>query len=304
MPLYFFLMETKLNKFSAKEWIPSELPFVIMLARNGPDVYPQGNPELNQRDFWKIVYIIKGHGIIRINGKQYPVAPGFICLSHPDDLTTFELEEELLLYNILFMQKFIEPELRRIHDPGNFFSVFDQSFQPENSLNHDFLHLLDSNRKILFLIKKMYGEYEHRGILSDELLRFYLLELLIELARRSVQSYRRKRRKEVVSFIQDYLQKTFASELDLRHIADETGFSVGYLQTFYKNKTGESIGKTLLRIRIREVRELLRGTDMPIEQICRSCGFTDPSDFYRIYKRETGETPGAWRKKSRRIQEK
>ena len=301
---YISCMKPKMNKFKSKRFIPSELPFSILLVWNTPDGYPCRNPQLNQREFWKITYVTQGTGIMQINGKRYPVSKGSICLSHPDDQTTWELQEPIQVYNILFMLRFIESELKHLHDPGNFLSVFDQSFQPENSWNHNFLHLLDSNRKILSIIKKMYGEYEHKGILSDELLRCYLLELLIELARHSDRTYRRKRRKEIIGYIHDCLQKTFASGLDLRHIADKTGFSVSYLQAFYKDKTGESIGKTLLRIRLLKAQELLRGTDLPIEQLCRNCGFPDPADFYHVFKRETGETPGTWRKKSREVQDK
>lgn len=301
---YISSMKPKTNKIKSKKYIPSDLPLSIMLVWNHPYGYPCGDPQLNQREFWKITYITQGTGIMLINGKRYPISAGSICLVHPNDQTTWELQTPIQLYNILFMYHFIEPELKRIHDPYGFFSVFDPEFTPENSLNHPLLHLLDAGKRILNLIKRMHFEYEHMSSFSEELLRFYLLELLIALARRSFRSYHQKRREELIEHIRSYLQKFCMNPLNIRQIAEETGYSYGYLQSFYKQKTGESIGNTLLKNRLRKAQELLCETDLPIEQLCRDCGFPDPSDFYRIYKRETGETPGKWRKRSRQIREK
>lgn len=297
---YISCMEQKMNKFKSKKYIPSELPLSIKLVWNTPDGYPCGDPQRNQREFWKITYVIQGTGIMVINGKRYPVSEGSICLSHPDDLTTWELQAPIQLYNILFMLRFIESDLKRIYDPGGFFAVFNSEFTPENSQDHVSLHLLDANEKIFGLIRKMFFEYEHMSLFSEELLRLYLLELLIALARRSFHSCHQKRREELVEYIRTHLQKSCMKPLNIRRIAEETGYSYGYLQSFYKRRTGESIGNTLLKIRLRKAQDLLRGTDLPIEQLCRNCGFPDPSDFYHVFKRETGETPGSWRRKSRR----
>lgn len=289
-----------MNKFESKNYIPSELPLSIMLVWNTPDGYPCGEPKLNQREFWKITYITQGTGIMLINGKRYPVSEGSICLIHPDDQTTWELRTPIQLYNILFMYRFIESDLKSFHDPNGFFSVFNPEFIPENSLSHPLLHLLDTNKRILNIIKRMLFEYEHMSPFSEELLHIYLLELLLSLARHSFRSYHQKRRKELIEYIRSYLQKFCMNPLKIRRIAEEMGYSYGYLQSFYKQKTGESIGKTLLKIRIQKVQDFLSETNLPIEQLCRKCGFKDPSDFYHIFKRETGETPGSWRKKSRK----
>lgn len=287
------------NKFEAKNYIPSELPFSIRLDRNGPDVYPCGKPELHQRDFWKIVYIVSGSGILLINGRRCPFSAGFVCLIHPDDLTTWELTEKITLYNILFLQRFIADSLKKWSDSRGFFSIFEPRFQPERSLNHELLHLLDANRSIFALIRKMSHEYEQPDIHSGELLRLYLLELLIGLARLSFHSYVRRRKDEVAGFIRSYLESDCREPLNIRKIAEETGFSRGYLLTLYKQKTGETIGTTLLKIRIRKALQLLFETNLTIERICYECGFSDPANFYRTFKRETGMNPGACRRQNR-----
>jgi len=70
--------------------------------------------------------------------------------------------------------------------------------------------------------------------------------------------------------------------------------SKNYLFDFYRRATGRTIGETLLAIRLEEVKKLIAG-GMKIEAACYRCGFSDLSNFYRVFRRETGVAPGAFR---------
>lgn len=288
-------MNTPPKKYRIRHYFKKNLPVSVFKAENSPAVYPPGKPEIHQREFWKIVYITKGCGTLLINGRRYPVSPGFVCLSHPDDLTTWELTESITLYNILFLRKFIADDLKRLNNSYGFFSIFDSAFRPDRSLNHELLHLLDANRNIYTLVRKMAREFESDSLNSDELLRLYLLELLIGLARLSFQSCAKRRKEGMVDFIRSHLESCYGEPLNIRRLAAEAGLSRGYLHAFYKRKTGETIGRTLLNIRIRKAVELLRETALSVERICYRCGFSDPANFYRTFKRETGKRPGDFR---------
>lgn len=41
-----------------------------------------------------------------------------------------------------------------------------------------------------------------------------------------------------------------------------------------------------------------RESAVPVERIGYRCGFSDPSNFYKQFRRETGTVPSAWRKKT------
>lgn len=287
----------KPQKFTPGQFFHKGLPFAIFAVKHNPEMFPVGNIQLHTRNFWKITYITEGSGVLRINGRSYSFSPGFVWLSHPDDVTTLELSETIGLYNILFLTHFIDYWPKRLNNVYGFFSIFDPEYKPELAMNHELIHLLDANSKIYPLIRKMEHEFQEGDSNSQELLRLYLIELLIELSRLSVHSYSKKRKDEVVYFITSYLEKRYAEPLDIQKIADEFGYSRGYLFAFYKQKTGTTIGQTLLEIRLKRVKQLLLESDLSVEKICYQCGFSDISNFYRSFKRKVGMSPTEFRQR-------
>lgn len=292
------MIKEKLSVFEAKRYIPQDMQIAVVRCKNSPTKYPVSGTEIFRREFWKIVYIISGNGILKINKHKYPVFPGFVCLIHPDDQTSMELSEDLTLFNIVFLHELIAADLNRLYDAYHFFSIFDHGFRSTNSMNHEQLHLLDSNRNIFSLVKKMAHEYQYQDANSNELLRFQLLELLINLARLSSKSFSKRRRSEISNIIEAYLHQHFQEPLSIQEIADEFGISRGYLFNLYRRDMGKTIGQTLLEIRLNEAKSLLKETNMNIESLCYRCGFSDLGNFYKVFKRNTGCAPGKFRKAS------
>lgn len=281
--------------YRTADYFKDDIPFVVQKLTMNPGY--SGADAVGRRQFWKILYVISGEGVLKINNRRYPVSPGFVCLNHPDDLTVLELENDLVIHNILFHLKSIGDDLAKLYSDNRFFTVFRPEFRPENSLSHELLHLMDSNRTISALIRKMHREYNHTDANSGIMLRLLLLELLIEFARLSSRTYNRKRRKDAVAFIRGFLAEHYNGELDAERIAREIGISKGYLFTFCRNATGRTLGETLLEIRLEKAKELLLADSTEVKKICYRCGFSDISNFYKRFRRETGVSPGEFRKK-------
>lgn len=289
----------KYNKFSTDHFFHGNEQVAVFLAEDSPQLYPQPYNTLNQREFWKITSILSGHGFLVINGHRYPVFPGFVCLIHPQDLTTWELTEPLTLYNVLFQYSLVENEIRQWEKKNDFFAIFQAKKYSELSVRHELLHLLDANRNITSLIRKMHQEYHRDDLHSEDLLRIYLLELLLELSRSSLKGFSRNRKMIVLHFIRKKLLSPGAEMPDIPALCAESGFSRGYLLSAYKKTFLESMGQTLLKNRINQTIDLLKNTDHPVSQICRICGFPDISNFYRVFRRETGHSPAFFREQNR-----
>lgn len=280
--------------YTVKDFFRNAFPdFMMEKTRNTPAEFAPERARIGEREFYKIFYILEGRGTLLINGKSYPLSPGFVGIIHPRDFTTYHLSEEIRLYNILFFRSFIADWLGGIHNTNHFFNIFDPS--PDRSRNHDLLHLLDANRKILALIRKMEQEFLSRDINTEYLVRLHLLELLIHLARLSTRNYAKKRHAELAGLITDYLRDHLSEALPMERLEEHFGLSAGYLHSLFRQQTGSTIGKTLLTLRIREAEKMLRETPLPVERICYRCGFSDPSNFYKQFRRETGTVPGAFR---------
>lgn len=53
------------------------------------------------------------------------------------------------------------------------------------------------------------------------------------------------------------------------------------------------------RLRVEDAKRRLERTDAPVDDVSWSVGCEDPAFFQRLFKRTTGMTPGAYRKRFR-----
>lgn len=64
--------------------------------------------------------------------------------------------------------------------------------------------------------------------------------------------------------------------------------------------TGYTPSEYVNRIRIEHAAQLLRSSETPVEQVIESCGFENVSYFYRLFRRQMGGTPKAYRQSYQR----
>ena len=83
----------------------------------------------------------------------------------------------------------------------------------------------------------------------------------------------------------------------LASYAAETGISENYLSRLVKKATGRSVGAWIDIVRIQRAKRLLAETREPVIDIAAAVGIGDQSYFSRLFKKETGLTPSAFRKK-------
>jgi len=85
--------------------------------------------------------------------------------------------------------------------------------------------------------------------------------------------------------------------LCLGDVARAAGLSEDHFGREFRAATGETPMRCLRRIRIDQSRYLLEHTTMRVEEVAWEVGFTDQFHFSRVFKRETGVSPTAWRSK-------
>lgn len=101
---------------------------------------------------------------------------------------------------------------------------------------------------------------------------------------------------EVSQKIVQYLEENFDREVPLQEVADVIGLNKNYVCSLFKRDTGMTIGTTMTIIRIRKAAELISFSDMSLQQVAESTGFSNLSHFNRIFKRVVGIPPGQYRR--------
>lgn len=78
--------------------------------------------------------------------------------------------------------------------------------------------------------------------------------------------------------------------------AGELGISENYLSRLVKKGTGRSVGAWIDIVRIQRAKQMLLSTALPIIDVAAAVGIEDQSYFSRVFKKETGMTPTAFKK--------
>ncbi len=79
-------------------------------------------------------------------------------------------------------------------------------------------------------------------------------------------------------------------------LAEEGSMSVNAYARLFKDQTGYSPRKYLLRMRVEKASNLLHHSEMSIDQIAASCGFSDRYYFTKIFTRTMKVSPGVYRR--------
>lgn len=107
--------------------------------------------------------------------------------------------------------------------------------------------------------------------------------------------------KDLVSEVRDYLDRNYTDhDININWLGDYFHISPSYLSRQFKEQMGISPLSYLSSLRIAKSRELLVNSDETITKIAEKCGFLSNEVFIRSFKKETGITPGEFRKSSRR----
>lgn len=100
----------------------------------------------------------------------------------------------------------------------------------------------------------------------------------------------------LVSDMVEYIKEHYKESLSLQILSEEFGLNESYISSLIKKRTGKKFGEHLVEIRVNKAQELLRTTNMTIEEIASDIGIPDYYYFIKVYKKATGLSPAAYRK--------
>lgn len=125
----------------------------------------------------------------------------------------------------------------------------------------------------------------------------YLTVLLVDVARLAadVVGDLRRSNEALLAEVFDTIEQRFAEPLSPSEVAKSVGMTPGHLTTLVRRRTGRALGDWITERRMAQARRLLTESDLPINEIARRVGLSDPGYFARVFRRTNGMTPRAWR---------
>jgi len=145
--------------------------------------------------------------------------------------------------------------------------------------------VLETNNRYLNKIKESSDFKEITEILSS----------FMEIISANFFSFHGVRHFPALRKAERFIWENYTRKLSLKEIAEASGLSAPYFSAIFKEEMGENLSNYLNRLRVEKAATMLTATNLPISEIAKICGFEDQSWFSKIFKNNTGFTPGKYR---------
>ena len=86
--------------------------------------------------------------------------------------------------------------------------------------------------------------------------------------------------------------------LTLEQMARDLGYNYTYLSAYFNHSLHTGFQGFINQYRISHAAALLQGSSLPITQVAEQCGFGTIRSFNRVFLKEKGMTPSAFRKQN------
>lgn len=94
-----------------------------------------------------------------------------------------------------------------------------------------------------------------------------------------------------------YISEKYSEPIHIQDIANYCGLDRAYLSKLFKDATGITPQRYLITFRMNKAKKLLKETDLTIQHVSYSVGYSDPLAFSKFFKQETGMSPTQYRER-------
>lgn len=267
---------------------------------------------MHMHDFIEIACVIAGSGVHIVAGKEYETVKGDLFVINSDVPHGFFPRDGSssppVVYNCVFMPQFLDLSLFSINHFEDvtssflFKSLFPDDYTPIPDLKLSGTEFHDTGD----LFEKMYSEYKQMKMGYNDILRAYLIELIIKIFRymkedSSIKPVQEKQ--ELINKAIEYMRLNYNSDITLSDLAMQSFISKNYFSRLFKKVTGTNVSDYIQYLRVDQACHLLKTTGLKVTDIASQAGFKDMKFFYEVFKKVTGKTPGDYRKAGNRIKQ-
>ena len=255
--------------------------------------------EPHTHDFFEFVYVFKGEGQHVIDGKMYPVRKGSLLFINFGQTHSFDVDGNDYC-NILLLPEYIGTGLARETEAVyDLFSLVLESGDGSQCVSFSGTEIEETEN----IVKMLFSEYQARldgrkAAMSD------LFHLLIIRALRKLRQTGGRQTADGMSGVLDWLKLHYAEKPTLAGVSERFFYNSSYFSRMFKKFTGEGFNAYVNSLKINEALELIESTALSMEEIAEKVGYKDTKTFYAQFKKLTGSTPGAFRKKQNKSNRK
>lgn len=275
------------------------LPVIVKSIENAHDT--NWSMEPNRHKHFEMVYIKKGNSVFKISDTSVEMEPNDIVIIKPNQYHKLSVKSSAGCEFIVLHFKFKE-------NTGKSFSnvSINDFIEFVNDDQKPFIHLkLSRKNDIVNVMNRIIRERSKQLIWGDYLSYLLIMELFVLISRTLKLEWeqniknRSSKLKELLYAAKEYIDVNYSKDLSLSDIAKYIFLSESYFAHTFKDQFKTSPKKYLLKVRIDASKDLLANTDMKINNIALTVGFSSQQRYNDMFRKYVHQTPLRYRKQER-----
>ncbi len=253
-------------------------------------------------DYIELIYVVRGSGSQKIDERAYPIISGdlYVLPIGSEHSLNPTAGVEFQYYDIPFQPELFDAqEWQRLRALPRFTTLFPA---PERGASHAPAAKLTfgppRSEELERIAGRMCSECAVRQPGWQLVVKGLFTDLLVTTCREAGKSVSEaaSAHEGPVARALAMLHAQFAERITLDDLAAHAGVSAGYLGELFKERTGESVHRYLMRLRVERARAMIAQSERSFTDIALSCGFEDSSYFARVFRQVMGISPREFRR--------
>ncbi len=234
----------------------------------------------NERGRYLFQYTLSGWGILDINSKEYRVNPGQAFLTTIPSEDIYYKPKESKEWNFIFIMIFG-------YDVQKYWDEITNEIEPVTLFSFESPVI-----RLLFDIYKNAVDGRITDCLRSSALAYQFIMELYRSTKFSAYEEISQKVNEALHIIRsDYNQL-----MGINDVAQRLGISACHLIREFSNEMGCSPGKYITKVRMEQAVELLQNTDMLVNEIAKSIGYSNGNYFSKVFSKYFGMAPVDFRR--------
>ena len=251
--------------------------------------------DVHTHNFVEFVYTFSGRCVHCVDGVEFPARKGDLLFINSNSKHSIKSNDSVNYTDILIKPEYISDSLS---NNDNVFSLlnladFEEFADIINRENCLVNFPGEESKSIETIINLLIREQETNNPGAGIVLKSGINILLAMIFRKMSLSMRHSL--GVDSYLLLYIKENCTTNISMREIATKCGYSIAHFSRLFKEYAGINFSEYVTNCRIEKACGLLLETEMPIEEIIYTCGFTNRTRFFKVFTAKTGITPKKYR---------